>query len=272
MTIILSCGILVAMKNNKMALVCSGGGALGMAHLGVLYELEKDGREYDFYSGVSVGAIICSMKAVGMTTQEIYDFVMKEDLFELSLDFSRSTGALFEGEKLVEIISKVLGKKKFEDLDVPLFIGATDFTTGERVILNKGKIVDAVRASCGVPAVFRPFWHKGEKKWLVDGGLTQNFPLDIAIEKYKGKKITGIDLNGSLHANVNFAEEARLGSKKDLPETIERMIKIMFRAQQEVIPGDSRIERFVPELSDFSSIDIRKSTLKKIYESGIKCV
>ncbi len=264
--------ILREMKNKKMALVCSGGGALGMAHVGVLAELEKDGREYSFFAGVSAGAIVCAMRAVGMTTQEVYDFMINEDLFSLSLDFTRSTGALFEGEKLIEIMEKVLGNKKFEDLDVPLFIGTTDFMTGERVVLSRGKIVDAVRASCGVPAVFRPFWHKGEKRWLVDGGLTQNFPLDIAIEKFKGEMITGIDLNGSLRADFPFARESRLGSPKDIPETIARMVRIMFRAQQARMPQDERVVMYLPDLAEYSSLDIRKSVLEKIYEKGRECV
>ena len=258
------------MKKQKRALVCSGGGALGVAHLGVLSELERDEREYDFFAGVSAGAIVCAMKAIGMTTEEIYDFAMNENLFEISLDFTKSTGALFEGEKLLKLLNKKIGNKCIEDLDVTLMIGATDFETGERVILTKGRIVDAVRASCGVPGVFRPFFHKGEKKWLVDGGLTHNFPLDLAINNFKGEIITGIDVNGALKSKVDFDKESLLGSKKDLPETLARMIRIMFKVQQIGIPDDPRVELFVPDLTEFSSMDVRKASLKKIYECGRK--
>lgn len=259
------------MTQKKMALVCSGGGALGLAHLGVLAELEKDGREYEFFSGVSAGAIVCAMKAVGMTTEEIYDFALNENLFEISLDFTKSTGALFEGGKLLKLLEKKIGNKRIEDLDVSLFIGTTDFETGERVILTKGRIVDAVRASCGVPGIFRPFFHKEEKRWLVDGGLTRNFPLDVAIDTFKGELITGIDLNGTLQKKFDFNRESSLGRKKDIPEIIERMVCILFQSQQAYVLQDQRVELFVPDLSGFSALDVRKSSLKKIYECGKGC-
>ena len=94
--------------------------------------------------------------------------------------------------------------------------------------------------------------------------------MDLAINNFKGEIITGIDVNGALKSKVDFDKESLLGSKKDLPETLARMIRIMFKAQQIGIPDDPRVELFVPDLTEFSSMDVRKASLKKIYECGRK--
>lgn len=260
------------MKGKEMALVCSGGGALGVAHLGVLSELEKDGREYVFFAGVSAGAVVCAMKAYGMSTAEIWRFARETNFFELTLDFTRNRYGFLSGNKMVRILKKVFKKAKIEDLKYPLYIGATDFRTGERVIISEGKIVDALRASCGFPVIFTPFYHQEQKRWLVDGGLTRNFPLDIALNKFKKGRITGIDLNYYLPRRLNFSSRTFLGAKKELSLVISRMFKIMYRAQREGLLIDERVDLYEPDMGDLVEIDVRKNSIEAIYDIGRRCV
>ncbi len=260
------------MKKQKAALVCSGGGALGAAHLGVLKELEKEGREYDFFVGVSAGSIVCAMKAFGMTTTEILDFAMETNFFEMGLDFSRSNFGLLGGDKFMKTLIKIFGDTRIEDLKYPLFIGATDFNTGERIILTQGEIVDALRASCGVPVLFKPFYHEEQERWLVDGGLTQNFPLDIALEHYTGDLITGIDVSGAFETEINFEKDEFWGRTKDLQNIITRTFRIMFLAQQNNFAQSDRVELFQPEVGHLQAINVRTKNLQEIYACGQKCV
>jgi len=86
-------------------------------------------------------------------------------------DISKSRFGLIQGDKIIKLFGKYLGNQKIEDLEVPLAVGATDFSNGQRVIIVKGSLVDAIRASISVPVLFAPYFHPVEEKWLVDGGF-----------------------------------------------------------------------------------------------------
>ena len=111
------------------------------------------------------------------------------------------------GKKVYKVLEDIYGDTTFEDLDVPLYIGATDFSTGERVIISSGKIVDAVRASLSVPLVFEPFFHPTLERWLVDGGLSQSYPIDIISKRYDGNIILGIDVGSSICPKQDFSQK-----------------------------------------------------------------
>ena len=133
-------------KKRKTALVLSGGDALGAAHIGVVEILEKQGYEFDFYSGVSAGSIIISLLAVGYSADEIWEIVEKTNIFSTMFDLSKSRFGLIQGDKITKLCEKHLGDQKIEDLEVPLAIGATDFSNGPKVTIVKGHLVDAIRA------------------------------------------------------------------------------------------------------------------------------
>ncbi len=252
------------MKKNT-ALVLSGGGALGMAHLGILKNLEQD-YNFDFITGVSAGAIIGAGIAVGKTAQEIKNIILETSLFNLSFDLSSKNFGIIEGEKIHKLLEKIYENKSFEDLETQLYIGATDFSTGKFILINKGKIADAVRASLSVPVVFEPFFHPEIKKFLVDGGLSKNFPIEVAIEKYTGKKIIGVNVTALKPLPKDFGEE-KFFKNKDLVQYTQRSFQIFFKNQLSEIK-DPRVEIIEPDLTEFSSITFRGSKLKKIMKKG----
>lgn len=259
------------MKNQqkiKAALVLSGGGALGAAHIGAVEKLEKHGFEFDFFAGVSAGAIVAAFIACEKKAAEALAIIKEINVFSLAFDFSKSNFGILRGNKIKKILDKIFEDKDFKDLKSPLLIGATDFTTGERIIINQGKISDAVRASLSVPLLFEPFYHEKTKRWLADGGLSQNFPLDLAIEKYKGDKIIGIDVAGNFPKNVDFLEKKFFGKAKKLRMMAQRTMRIIFKNQQANFPQDKRVTIIRPDLNKFTSFDAFK--LEDIVEQGRK--
>merc|ERR1712000_467832 len=110
------------------------------------------------------------------------------------------------GDRIIELLKTHLGEVEFADLDYPLYIGATDFKTGKNVALSQGKLTDAIRASISVPVLFSPYYHPEYDQWLVDGGLSQTFPLDLAIDRYQGDQIIGIDVIGQINPDVDFSQ------------------------------------------------------------------
>jgi len=147
-----------------------------------------------------------------------------------------------------------------------LAVGATDFSNGQRVIIAKGSLVDAIRASISVPVLFAPYFHPVEGKWLVDGGLSQNFPLDSAIRQYSGNNIIGVDVASSLKADFTFSDHKPNWKANNVKYVFERVLRIYLSNQQIHFPKDDRVQIITPQLHDYTASDIFK--LKEIYQEG----
>lgn len=128
-----------------------------------------------------------------------------------------------------------------------------------------GKIVDAVQASLSVPLLFTPFYHPTLHRYFVDGGLTHNFPIDLAVQRYTGDQIIGVDVNSLIPLSPD-----KKGKLPDLsmPNSIQRVFKLFFHNQ--AIPSDPRIMVIRPELSSFTSFDIFK--LEGMWQAGYESV
>lgn len=257
------------MTKQQSALVLSGGGALGLAHIGVLKNLEKK-YDFDFLAGVSAGSIVAAGVACGMNAKQIEHAIDQTNIFNLAFDFSWKNSGLISGDAILDSLDKIYGERTFADLRVPLFIGATDFSTGERIIITEGKIADAVRASLAIPVVFEPYFHASSNRYLVDGGLSQNFPLDLAIDQYKGDKIIGINVANLKPLADDFNTEKFFGRNKDLVRNLQRTFRIFFQNQQTHFPADDRVDLIEPDLTEFSSATLSRSKFKQIMEVGEK--
>lgn len=252
----------------KAALVLSGGGGLGVAHVGALSVLEKK-FEFDFFIGVSAGAIVTASVACGLSAEKISEILHKQNFFSLAFDFSPSSFGLLRGEKVLNLLKEVFDERTFEDLpkEKPLIVCATNFQTGEVVRITSGSIANAVRASLSVPILFEPFEYEG--MWLVDGGLSNNFPLDIAIQEYSGTRIIGVDVSIDLSAKVPCAERKMFGKIVRFQKTLERTFRIFFKSQQRLFPQDDRVTILRPNLAGYATIDLGK--LVEIEKRGEIC-
>ena len=165
-------------KRPKIGLALGSGGARGLAHIGVIKTLEKHGIPIDIIAGSSIGAMIGGFYAAGLDTNQMEEITMKTDwrkIFSLVDPYLKQ--GLIKGNKIKDFIENYINNKSFEDCQLPFAAICTDLKTGETIMLNKGKLSQAIMASISIPLVFRPSRIDG--RTLVDGGLSAPVPVKI---------------------------------------------------------------------------------------------
>lgn len=182
----------VGMKK-KIALVLSGGGARGLAHIGAIETLESHGYEITSIAGCSMGALIGGMYAAGKLP-EVKDWVLALDRRKvLSLvDFSLSLTHLVKGDRVMEALKEIVPDVNIEDLPIPYTAVATDWNSGKEVIFDHGSLYDAIRASISIPLFLNPV--RREEMLLVDGGLVNSLPLNRVV-RHSGDLLFGINVS-----------------------------------------------------------------------------
>lgn len=166
----------------KIGLALGGGGARGLAHIGVLKALEQEKIPIHCIAGTSMGGVVGAFYASGMTLAEMEREVLRisrrRELVKL-LDVGITQGAALKGERVYRYIAGKLGAQRtFADLSIPLAVVTVDLYSGREVVINTGRVVDAVRATISVPGVFVPVEHEPYR--LVDGGILNNVPVDVS--------------------------------------------------------------------------------------------
>lgn len=175
------------MTHPTIGLALGSGGARGLAHIGVIKVLEKKNIPINFIAGTSIGAIIGGMYALTQDINEIEKLAKGLDLKKItSLVDPNFTGGLMKGEKIKKFLETYFGKAQFKNTRIPFAVVATNYQTGEPVIIREGNMCDAIRASMSVPLAFKPV--KFGKKLLVDGGLS--LPVPVSIVKAMGAEKT----------------------------------------------------------------------------------
>ncbi len=209
----------------KVALVLSGGSALGIAHVGVLKVLEQAGIPIDMVLGTSMGSIVGGLYAAGYSPDELERIVTTQDWqsvlmdrkdsprdgydeakrrhFAFALGFDkdgvRLGSGLLEGQNVLSLFTQLtlhaLPIRDFDDFPVPFRSVAAEILTGKKVVFSSGSLAEAMRASMSIPALFRPYEVDGLR--LVDGGIVDNMPVDVA---------------RAMGADIVIAVESRLGN------------------------------------------------------------
>ena len=210
----------------KVGVVLSGGGAKGMAHIGVLKVLEKAGIPVDIVTGTSIGSIVGGLYAIGYNAHSLdsmvrtqdwtYVITDKEDLRNQSLldrkklntylfttgmtlgKRDQGAGGLIRGKNLAELFQKLFvgytdSLDFTSDLKIPFACVATNIMDNSEVVFHSGRLPQAIRASMSIPAAFSPV-RLGDMV-LVDGGLKNNYPVDVAREM-GAEVVIGVTLNG----------------------------------------------------------------------------
>ncbi|GBD91335.1 NTE family protein RssA [bacterium BMS3Abin04] len=179
----------------NIGLALGSGGARGLAHILILEVFEEMGLQPTIISGCSVGAVIGSAFATGLTAKELREIVdevvfqknskfweihRRSDLIKL-LDFIDPSlikpGGIIKGDKFINFINDKLKVENFEDLKIPMKIVATDYWNKDQVILESGKLLPAIKASYSIPGLFMPV--RLNKRLLIDGGMVNPLPYDI---------------------------------------------------------------------------------------------
>ena len=204
---------LFSMKNNTpFSLALGGGGARGLAHIWVIQKLEELSMSPISIAGTSMWAIIWALLALWKTSCEMKDIIAGINFFTL-IDPDMSQW-LVKWKKIETLLETLFDGKNFSDTKIPLQVIATDINTGERIILSEWKLSKAVRASISLPGVFTP--KEIDSRSLVDGGLTNNLPIEVLPEwrviaisalrdltrkLKKSRTILGFDIRKSLFWN-----------------------------------------------------------------------
>jgi NTE family protein len=174
----------VPVREPKVALVLSGGAARGFAHVGVIRVLEQERIPVDLVVGTSVGSLIGALYASSRNGFELEweAFQLKqEDLFDFGVWNAVLGMGLAKGERLEAFFRGKVKQQSIEELPLPFAAVATDLNWGTRIVLDKGSVARAVHASSAIPGVFEPVLLDG--KLLVDGGVVDNIPIDVARAK-----------------------------------------------------------------------------------------
>lgn len=272
-------------SNPKVGLVLSGGGAKGLAHIGVLKAIEESGLKIDYIVGTSIGAIVGALYAMGYTSEEIEtaiadidwrtlfqnevprsEFYVSEkrwktiaqNYFNLDNNFKPSLPQGFiNGNTLHLELFKLTWKKShirnFDDLDIPFRCVGTNLTNGDMIVFNNMPLADALRASSSIPSIFLPFEYNDEV--IIDGGVSQNLPTQIAKEM-------GADYIIAVKANTGLKDAKELRNMFSvLNQTIN--ISMTKSMDQSLELADLVIN---PPVDSFSVTGFKR--LKEIVEAG----
>lgn len=202
----------------KVALVLSGGAARGFAHIGVIRALEQEKIPIDLIVGTSVGSLIGAIYAGDRNSFELEwtAFTLeKESIFDYGLITAFTGMGLAKGTRLEEFVKTKIPIANIENLKIPYAAVATDLNLGKRVVLDKGSVVKAVHASSAIPGVFEPVQHQG--RLLVDGGVTDNIPIDVARE-----------LGADFVIAVDISENVENHNITNLVDVMLQAVNIMF--------------------------------------------
>lgn len=213
-------------SKGKIGLVLSGGGAKGFAHIGLLKVLDEEKVPVDYIAGTSMGSIIGALYAMGYSGEEIEKIILSRDWLSYFNDTIKREEELIEnkndkdkyafsfpienwrvklpkgvvkGQSIDSVLSELYLDAKdindFSKLPIPFSCVATDVETGKEIILNKGYLPEAIRASMSLPSLFSPV--EIDDKLLIDGGVVDNFPANIALNM-GADYLIGVDIGSRL--------------------------------------------------------------------------
>lgn len=174
----------------KLGITLSGGGARGIAHLGVLKALNEDEIYPDVISGTSMGAVMGAFYADGYAPDEVMEIFKKEKITGY-FKYHLPNKGMIKTDKLFSALQNYLSVKNFEDLKIPLYVTTTNFENGRQCIFSSGNIVKVLQATTAAPVIFDPIEIDGVLH--VDGGLVSNMPIEPI--KDKCERLLGVSVN-----------------------------------------------------------------------------
>jgi len=214
-------------RSPRVALALGGGAARGLAHIGVLEVLEREGIEPDFIAGTSMGGLIGALRASGWASGDVAEIAR-------SFRFPRwflPGGVLGWDSLFASSVSRLSGT--FEQLKIPLAVTAVDLEAGAQVVLHTGPLLPAVQATCTVPGILPPVALGG--RWLVDGGIVNVLPVDVAWMSNPGI-VVAVNVGAARERRVPQLDWritsllSRLGGMIPNPATAKVTLELLVRA------------------------------------------
>lgn len=232
------------MKNVR--LVLGSGGARGMAHIGVIEELEKEGFIIKEVVGCSMGAVVGGIYSAGYLKEYKHWLVglSRLDVFRL-LDFTFSSQGFVKGERVFKEIEKLIGDHQIENLKIPFTALAADVIKKREVHYTSGSLFKALRASIAIPTVFTPVIEG--RSQLVDGGVLNPLPINV-VHPEPGDIIVAVNLNANIPIIINNA----VAEVNKEMAAYQKMLNA-FRAQ--FLNTDSKVEEKIEQFGFFDLLN-----------------
>ncbi len=168
------------MSDFRIGVCFSGGGARGVAHIGVLVALQEAGIPIAALAGTSAGAIVGALHAAGVSTQDMHELARQSSMFKIYRMGIPRMG-LTRLDYLRDRLEKLIPEDDFGALQIPLYVGMTNLCSGQLVIRSQGPLHQVIEAACSVPLVFKPVEIDGD--YYADGGLLNNMPVEPLLTK-----------------------------------------------------------------------------------------
>jgi NTE family protein len=230
----------------KVHLVLGSGGARGMAHIGVIEMLEKQGYEICEVIGCSMGAVVGGIYCAGYL-DEYKNWLLgltKSNVFSL-FDFTFTTQGFVKGDKVFQKIQEFTGEQNIENLKIPFTAVSTDMMNKKEVHFTSGNLFKALRASIAIPGVFTPIM--SEDAVLVDGGVLNPLPLNL-VHKEKDAIVVAVNLNGQAQY---FPKQNMAAKESDNNDYWEWLPKLPFIGKKETVIQQKQL----PKLSLFDLLN-----------------
>ena len=281
------------LKGQKVGLVLSGGGAKGLAHIGVLKALEENNIPIDYITGTSMGGIVGAMYAAGYSPKQIEEIALSNDFqdwvsgryksdYSFYFQKNNSNASILTAKlsadtslklsfrpnlvndiplnfALLELFSQAssIAKDNFDNLFVPYRCMVSDVLSQKSIAVHKGSLAEAVRATMTVPLVYRPI--KLDSKYVFDGGLYNNFPADVMKNEFKPDFIIGANVSSKI-----FNEYP-----KDDDRVMNRFLVYMFLSKSDSTLVGKNGVYIQPELADYSTTNFEPvaELIKRGYEA-----
>jgi NTE family protein len=240
----------------KIALVLAGGAARGFAHIGVIRVLEQEKIPIDLIVGTSVGSLIGAIYAHDQNSFELEwtAFALEKDhVFDFGMLGALTSMGPVKGDRLEEFVRAKVPVLNIENLKVPFAAVATDLNRGTRVVLDRGSVARAVRASSAIPGVFNPVQHQG--RMLVDGGVVDNIPIAVAREK-------GADIVIA----VDISENVTNFNVTNMVDVVIQSVNIMFKENVATRKKDADV-LIAPAVGNVGMLDFTEK--KRCMQAGI---
>jgi len=234
-----------------VALVLSSGGARGLAHIGAIEELEAQGYRITSIAGCSMGALIGGVYATGKLPEfrEWMKTIDKKKMLELT-DFSLSLNHIVKGTRIIKAIMEFVPDVLIEDLPIPYCAVATDWISGHEVVIDKGSLFEAIRASISLPSFYEPVRRDG--MILIDGGVVNPIPMN-RVKRHEGDLLVGVDVSGH--------DYKAQWEKQQRQTEIQKHDKSLKAKLLDMITPDNIEFNYYTLLSRTSSIMIRQNSI-----------
>jgi predicted acylesterase/phospholipase RssA len=281
-------GVIFAQNSKELnvGLALRGGGALGFAHIGALHVIDSLEIPISNIAGTSMGGLIGALYAIGYSSQEMQDFVLnldwidifndtpsrrqlpfhiksKSGLYQLEMNFSGYSPSLPSGIVVGQKIYKTFftitypfeGINSFDDLPIPFRCLGADLVTGNEIIFSDGSLAKAMRSTMSLPTAFTPVRY--DTAMVIDGGMTNNFPVDVAF-KMGSDFVIGLNLISTVH-DADYYD--------DLMKIIDRTLDVprKDKLQQTIDAADLLVQQ---EISGYSLADFEKTKIMEIIQRG----